>query len=131
MTSTNLKLVETTIEALGKGDIKTALDNFSDDIHFAFKGDTPLSCDTTGKAEFIDFLKSVGKYISKPVNFKVTRMIEAGDTIVSESTGDSANRSGEPYCNEYCHIWKVKDGKICEFIEYCDTHLVMNRLIDQ
>lgn len=132
MTSaSNEQLVIETLTAMGTGDLKTALNNFADDIHFHFKGTTPISNPVNSKGELIEFFKIIGRLISKPLEFEITRVINAGDQIITESNGNSANLSGKPYCNEYCHIWTVKDGKVIELIEYADTFLTMNCFGDQ
>lgn len=33
-------------------------------------------------------------------------------------------RTGTPYCNEYCWIIEMKDGKAREIVEYADTALI-------
>lgn len=124
--SANESLVIETLTAMGEGDMKTALNNFSEDVHFHFKGTTPISYPVNSKSELIEFFKSIGRLISKPLEFEITRVIDGGDQIITESRGNSASREGKPYCNDYCHIWTVKEGKVVELIEYADTFLTMN-----
>jgi uncharacterized protein len=42
---------------------------------------------------------------------------------VVEARGEMRTRAGVPYNNEYCLIYRLKDGKIVEFREYCDSAL--------
>ena len=51
------------------------------------------------------------------------RFIADGDHIVVESVGDMRTKAGVPYSNEYCLIYRLRDGKIVEITEYCDSAL--------
>jgi uncharacterized protein len=37
--------------------------------------------------------------------------------------GDVETRSGKRYNNEYCFVFRFRNGKIAEVVEYCDTDL--------
>jgi ketosteroid isomerase-like protein len=43
---------------------------------------------------------------------------------VIESRGSVTTRTGKPYCNTYCMIIRMRDGKMVELTEYLDTELV-------
>ena len=40
-----------------------------------------------------------------------------------EARGEMQTKAGVPYNNEYCLIYRLKDGKIVEMREYCDSAL--------
>lgn len=46
-----------------------------------------------------------------------------GDHVIVESKGDARMKSGEPYCQNYCTVFHMKDGKIMEMREYFDSAL--------
>ena len=46
------------------------------------------------------------------------------DHVVVEARGDNMTKSGVPYCNDYCMVYRLRDGKIVEIREYCDSALV-------
>jgi len=51
------------------------------------------------------------------------RFIAGDDHVVVEARGEMRTRWGLPYNNEYCLIYRLKDGKIVEIREYCDSAL--------
>jgi uncharacterized protein len=47
-----------------------------------------------------------------------------GDCVVAEVRGDVMTKTGQRYNNEYCFVFKFKNSKIIEVVEYCDTDLI-------
>jgi len=47
------------------------------------------------------------------------RFIADGDHVV-ESVGKMQTRTSVPYNNEYCLIYRLKNGKIVQIRDYCD-----------
>jgi hypothetical protein len=43
---------------------------------------------------------------------------------VIESRGDVITKSGKPYRNTYCNVYRLEEGKVVEITEYCDTQLL-------
>jgi uncharacterized protein len=52
------------------------------------------------------------------------RFIADGDHVVVESVGKMQTKAGVPYNNEYCLIYRFRDGKIVEIREYCGSALI-------
>jgi hypothetical protein len=44
--------------------------------------------------------------------------------VVVEGRGQVTTKTGKPYDNSYCWIYRLADGKIKEITEYLDTELV-------
>ena len=54
----------------------------------------------------------------------ITNIVAEGDCVVVESYAkDRMTKSGKPYNNTYCHVYKVVDGLIQHVTEYADTAL--------
>ncbi len=54
----------------------------------------------------------------------ITNIIAQGDYVVVESYArDRMTKSGKPYNNTYCHVYKVVDGLVHHITEYADTAL--------
>jgi len=54
----------------------------------------------------------------------ITNIVAEGNYVVVESyTKDRMTKSGKPYNNTYCHVYKVVDGLILHITEYADTAL--------
>jgi ketosteroid isomerase-like protein len=51
-----------------------------------------------------------------------------GDRVVVEWEGDAKTSAGTPYCNQYCMVFTLRDGKIKQVNEYFCTILADNVL---
>lgn len=64
------------------------------------------------------FNQFVGSYTARLIN-----ILGEGDMIVAEVEGDVQTKSGIRYDNQYCMLFRFREGKIVEIVEYCDTDL--------
>lgn len=46
-----------------------------------------------------------------------------GDTVIAEVEGKVTLKSGDIYDNQYCFLYRFRDGLVTEVVEYCDTDL--------
>jgi ketosteroid isomerase-like protein len=54
----------------------------------------------------------------------ITNIVAQGDYVVVESYAkDRMTKSGKPYNNTYCQVYKVADGLVEHITEYADTAL--------
>lgn len=52
------------------------------------------------------------------------RMIIEGDQAVVLCQGDAETVEGRRYDNTYCWVFRLRNGRLVELIEYMDTQLV-------
>jgi len=70
-------------------------------------------------AEFV--ARDFGRVFVSDVNIEVKGVYGDGDTVIVEQRFSAKLPSGKPYENDYCFVFKVRDGKIAEMREYMDT----------
>jgi len=59
----------------------------------------------------------------------IDQVIAEGDNVVHIAHGEGGiAKNGKSYNNSYCHVMRLKDGKIVESTEYCDTALINETL---
>ena len=63
-----------------------------------------------------------------PYTARLVSLVAEGDVAVAEVKGDVMTKRGERYANDYCFIFRFRDGKIAEVVEYGDTALEENVL---
>ncbi len=64
-----------------------------------------------------DLMASMGRV-------EVTNIVAEGDYVVVEQQAkERITKTGTPYNNTYCMVYKILDGKIVQLTEYCDTAL--------
>jgi ketosteroid isomerase-like protein len=124
-TGTNKQIVEEIFDELGRGNGKPFLDAMVDDCQWTIKGTTAWSRTYAGKeairSELLAplFAQFVGTYSNR-----ATRIICDGDTVAVECEGSVVTKFGKPYCNSYCYIIEMANGKFQSLTEYLDTALV-------
>jgi ketosteroid isomerase-like protein len=58
-------------------------------------------------------------------------MIADGDTVALEWHVSARNAAGDPYENDYCGIFVIRDGKITTVREYLDSRYAAELLFDE
>lgn len=123
----NKKLVEHLYAEAAKGNNEPMLNAFAEDMVWTIIGSTPVSGTYKGQKEILENLvpKLMSSFESVP-KLIVDRLIAEGDLVVVLAHGEGGRtKNGTEYNNTYCHVLRLEDGKFVEFIEYCDTDLIM------
>jgi ketosteroid isomerase-like protein len=121
----NKKLMESLFARVAAGDRKPLLDHIADDVVMRVTGHYSWSQTIRGKeALFRDFYGHLASLLADGNRRTVGhRFFADGDHVVVESVGEMQTKAGAPYNNEYCLIYRLRDGKIVEIREYCDSAL--------
>lgn len=123
-----LEIVTKALDAARKGLGDEFMSYFADDLDYWFPGTTPISGRRHGLAEFGEYLAQLAGYLSEMIVVEFTNVIVSGEWVITEAVGHGVTRKGKDYDNSYCLVWRVRDGKVIRFVEYCDTELVSNVL---
>ncbi len=98
----------------------------ADDVRWTIQGTTKYSHVMHGKQEIQT--KLLGPITAELESFGETivdNVIAEGDyVVVQQHATGRKTKTGRPYNNTYCLVYKVIDGKIKEINEYLDTELV-------
>lgn len=127
-TEESRRVVEAAIDALNSADTEGFLGCFSDDLDFEMPGYTPVSGHTTTLEGFVGLVGNVMRYLSEPIRLTVTFFLAAGEWVVTRADGHGVCLNGRDYDNRYCLLWRVRDGKIVEFVEFNNSQLIMDVL---
>ena len=120
----NEKLMRDLFAGIAAGDRTAFADHLADDLVMRVTGQYSWSRTFRGKQAF---LRDLHGYLATlvadgrrtiPLNF-----VAGGDHVVVEARGEMRTKAGVPYNNEYCLVYRIKDGKIVEMREYCDSVL--------
>lgn len=122
MSEENKKVVLNFIAAMGRGDAAAASNCIAEDAFTLAKGfgkfagvrdhDTILAT--------IDAFRTLVPDGMQPAIGSVTA---EGDRVVVEFEGDATLCNGEPYCNQYCMVFTLCEGRIRQVNEYFCTIL--------
>jgi ketosteroid isomerase-like protein len=121
----NKKLIETMFAELSRGNGAGYLERLADDVQFTIMGTTKYSGTFDGKAQVVEkLLTPLMSQLEGPLAITVDRLVAEGDTVVIQAHGKSTTKTGKPYNNSYCQVFRVEGGKVKAITEYLDTELV-------
>ncbi len=119
----NKEVVRQLREAKG---LEPMLATMADDVRWTIIGTTKYSHVMNGKQEIIDkLLKPIFAQLESMGSNHIDNVIAEGDYVVlQQHASGRKTKTGNPYNNTYCLVYKVIEGKIKEITEYLDTELV-------
>ena len=119
----NKELVEKMGQARSLEDMLAVM---ADDVSWTIIGTTKYSGKFSGKQELVG--KLFGPLTAALASFGKTSIdnVIADDNCVAVQSHatDRMTKTGHPYNNTYCIVYRIADGKIQEVTEYCDTEMV-------
>ena len=120
----NKQVVQASYDAANRGDMDTCMGQLADDVAWTNIGTTKYSGTFRGKADLVTrLLQPVFGQLQAGIASSVDNIVAEGDFVVVQSRGKAETKDGRPYNNTYCHVFKIRDGKIVEVTEYLDTAL--------
>ena len=122
----NKQLVEHIFHAWEGGDIRPLIEAMDDEFQWIFPGTWSWSGVWGPKDVVIEALlrRALGSQLTGPFRQEADFVLAAEDRVIVQSRGHGRTVSDKAYDNTYCFIFRVRDGKLTEVIEHCDTALV-------
>jgi len=121
----NKQLMQAVFTELARGNRAPMRELYADDITFTVTGTTRWSRTYRGKqAVSEELFAPLFALFADRYTASATRFIAEDDLVVVEFRGNVTTRTGKPYRNTYCTIYRLADGKIREITEYGDTALI-------
>lgn len=119
------KTVQQWFDCIARNDGEGMFALFADDVVYDLKGTTPVSGTYRGKQSIAeDFFIPWRRQIDGDLIVTVDELIGEGDRVVALGRGKAQTVFGMSYDNDYAFVFRVRQGKIVEVIEYLDTALV-------
>ncbi|MGH7960357.1 MAG: nuclear transport factor 2 family protein [Candidatus Binatia bacterium] len=121
----NKQLIQDMFAALSKGNAEAFLGNMADDVRFTIIGTSKYSGTCDGKQELIGkVLGPLTAQLEGGITLTPDNFIAEGDCVVMQAHGKATTKTGKPYNNTYCHVFRIANGKVQEVTEYLDTELI-------
>ena len=122
--SQNKQIVREFFEAGNRGEMERCIELLADDISWTDIGTTRFSGTYVGKEELsANLLEPLFGQLKAGIYSTIENIVAEGQVVVVQSRGKAETVDGKPYNNTYCHIIRVREGKIYEVTEYFDTAL--------
>jgi ketosteroid isomerase-like protein len=123
--SENKQLLQTIFAELAKRNPLPFVESMADDFRWTVTGTTAWSKTYEGKQSVLtELLGELRSRIDGNLTTTATRFIAEDDFVVVEAQGSNTTKTGKPYNNRYCFVFRVSGGKLQEVTEYLDTELV-------
>ena len=124
VTAANKALMEKIFEGLKVADSRLFVASVADDVVMRVTGQYSWSRTFNGKAalmkDLYGYLRTLVAEAGKTIPL---RFIADEDYVAVEARGDMVTKTGVKYDNEYCLVFRLREGKIVELREYCDSVL--------
>jgi ketosteroid isomerase-like protein len=126
----NRRLLTGIFDALAAGDSRPLLGAMADDFSWRFAGEWSWARNWgTTKQEVRERLLAPLMAQFADYRLRAEEIIADGDRVVVRARASATTVRGEQYPQAYCYVFGVKDARITEVIEYCDTALVERVLV--
>jgi ketosteroid isomerase-like protein len=120
----NKQLLQAAYAEVAKGNTRYIRGLYTDDVTWFTIGTTTWSKKYAGKQAISYMFARLYALFTGTHTVTAHRFIAEDDLVVVECRGAALTKTGKPYHNAYCMIYRLADGKIKEVIEYCDTALI-------
>jgi uncharacterized protein len=128
-TEENRKVVIDFFGRVSSGDIEGATTLLSDDMAWTLTGTTPLSGTYKPlKSVQEDFLGPFAEMVEDGhIEMDLLETVADGERVIALLKGKAKGKYGD-YNNTYCHVFRVRDGKVQDVTEFCDTVMIETAL---
>jgi uncharacterized protein len=127
MSAQNKQTVISFIEAFSCGDVETAGACLAPDAVAISKGFGKI-CGTRSHELILATTGAFKKIIPNGLRPTFHSVTAEADRVAVEFEGDATLANGERYCNQYCMVFTVRDGKIKQINEYFCTLLADQKI---
>jgi ketosteroid isomerase-like protein len=120
----NKALMKEIFQGVGQGDPRLFYSHLAHDASLTITGQYSWSQVVVGKERIAkDLYGYVRSRLAERGKTHAYHFLADGDWVVVEARGDMVTRSGAPYQNDYCLLYRLQDDLIVEIKEYEDSVL--------
>ncbi len=127
MSEDHKNTVLTFIHAMGDGDANTAETCITEDAFTLAKGFGRFA-GVRHKDLILGTIAAFKQLMPTGMKPTVNSITAEGERVVVEFEGNGTLINGEEYSNEYCMVFTLRDGRICQVNEYFCTILADEKL---
>jgi ketosteroid isomerase-like protein len=125
MSNRNVEIVRRLIGDMNAGNAQAYLEALTEDVRYTVIGSTPFSGARQGRDAIItEVVMPLMEKLDGFVTITPQSVFGEGDLVCVQATGSARTKTGQPYDNTYCFVFRFRDDRIAEITEYLDTDLV-------
>ena len=119
---TAYEVVKAHYDANDRGDIEAMMADIAEDCQWTEMDGFPCRGTHVGPAAVIENVFAVLGSAFEGYNFKLDRLLDAGDSVVGIGDYSGTHReTGKSFTARVTHVWDVVDGKVKHFEQFTDT----------
>jgi hypothetical protein len=120
----NKQLLQQIFAELAQGNARPLVAAMADDFRWTVAGTSTWARVFAGKQAVIqELFGALGERLEGSIKTIPHRFLADEDFVVVEARGNNITKSGAPYNNNYCFVFRLAGGQLQEVIEYMDTEL--------
>jgi uncharacterized protein len=118
----NKRLIAEIYAEIAEGGRTKFIAHLAEDAILVIPGEYSWAGVHLGKRNIIRFFRDIVGEMAPGVRKTIpTRILADEDWVVVEARGEMTAKSGAPYRNHYCLLFRLSDGMIVEMKEYADS----------
>ncbi len=118
----NRELAIRFVESMGSNDAEAFASTLAPDAVAVAKGTTNFA-GARNREMMIGGVEMFKQILPEGLQFEVTNVIANEDGAAVECKGNGTTSEGKAYCNDYCFVLKIRDGKVAHVNEFFCTKL--------
>src|SRR3954453_872444 len=126
----NKKLLEDVFDEMARGNTRAMSEAMADEFRWVFPGDWSWSGTWEPKQVVLDELLRPLMAQFESYRSEAGLILADGDRVVVQARRRPPTKRGGLSNQPYCYIFRVRDGRLTEVVEHCDTALV-DRVLDR
>jgi ketosteroid isomerase-like protein len=121
----NGELLRSIFAALADGDSAPYVAAMAEDFRWEFPGTWSWARDWGSTKQdvrrnmLLPLMEQFASYRAR-----AEEIFAVGDRVIVRARAEASTVRGDDYPQAYCFVYRLRDGRITEVIEYCDTALV-------
>ena len=120
----NKQLMQDLLARAAAGDRAPYVAAIADDVSMTVTGQYSWSQTFRGKEALLrDLYGHLATLLAEGRRIIPLRFIAEEDLVMVEAKGEMRTKAGAPYDNDYCLIYRLRERRIVEIREYCDSVL--------
>ena len=121
----NKQLLKDVFDQLATGNAHALSDAMADDFRWVFPGGWSWSGVWEPKKVVIErLLRPLMGQFADGYRSEADLILSDGDRVVVQARGRAVTKRGEAYEQTYCFVFRIREGRLTEVVEHCDTALV-------
>ena len=122
MSEQNKQVVIEFLEAMGRSDPTTAATCLTPDATTVAKGFGKFA-GVRNRDRILGTIEAFKQLVPSGLSPSIHTITAEGDRVAVEFEGSATLSNGKPYCNQYCMVFTMRDGKVKHVNEYFCTIL--------